>query len=419
MVKVTKNRSYTVHARSLDRQNPDDTSSNFSLTLNDPIETATSAQYLKASLLNANVPSSFYQIDAKNQVFKVGFNRPTFSVLKPYLDMTVAFPTGGRVTRRDYEQEVTVKISKGNYDIESLLAEVKVKLNDACTAAHALSKIYTFARTDDPDDGYDPDSALAREDLYDSRQQVIGTGHVITCPQFDWEYSKALNKMRLFRTDTGGLLVSGKFDVQTQGRKLSFCLGFNHVTAQMLRQLNVSSNVLTTIENSLHYRETTDTEHNDFVIKRLMPNSAATDYGHSVYSASTINMFHNDAVYMRSNLPPNGMETLSGGSTNVLCIIPMTSGSGSENFYIPTSPTTTTIDGAGSISQLAFRFTDGQGQLIDFEGGELSFSILFECFDKNTYSDKPADAGFSQYNASNKFSNVHQNGGSRHSGRVF
>jgi hypothetical protein len=97
----------------------------------------------------------------------------------------------------------------------------------------------------------------------------------------------------------------------------------------------------------------------------------------------------------------------------------MTSGSGSENFYIPTTPTTTTIDGAGTISQLAFRFTDGQGQLIDFEGGELSFSIMFECFDKGTYSDKPADPFFSNSNAANQFSNVHQNGRSRHSGRVF
>jgi hypothetical protein len=179
MVRVTKNRSYTVHARSLDRQNPDDTSSNFSLTLTDPIETASSTQYLKASLLNANVPSSFYQIDTKNRVFKVGFNRPTFAVLQPYLDVAVTEPSHGRLTRRDYEQEVTVSISKGNYDIESLLSEIKLKLNAACTAAHAALDMRTFFRTSNPF------SVLAQEDYADSKSDVIGIGQVISCPQFD------------------------------------------------------------------------------------------------------------------------------------------------------------------------------------------------------------------------------------------
>jgi hypothetical protein len=57
--------------------------------------------------------------------------------------------------------------------------------------------------------------------------------------------------------------------------------------------------------------------------------------------------------------------------------------------------------------------------LIDFEGGELSFSILFECFDKGSYSDKPPDQMHTLANEANKFESIHQNAFSRHSGRLF
>jgi hypothetical protein len=124
-------------------------------------------------------------------------------------------------------------------------------------------------------------------------------------------------------------------------------------------------------------------------------------------------------VYFRTNLPANGMESLSGGTSNILSIIPITSGQSAENFYIPQTLTSSTIDGTNSVSQLSIRLTDASGELIDFEGGEISFSILFECFDNNTYADKPAEPNFAQSNESNKFSNVHQNTISRHPARLL
>jgi hypothetical protein len=410
MVRISKSRSYSIHARSLDRNNPSDTPSSFSLTLADPLQTVHAGQYMKASLLSACIPSSFYQIGERDRYFTVGFNRPDFSVLKPYLSLPVVFPDGGKPTRADYEREVVVKISKGNYSIEELLVEIKVKLNAACASAHATRGFRTFIRTDDMA------SAMAIEDMTDAALVHVGTQQIIGAPQFDWTYNKQLNKMKLYRTDTGGKVVGGKWDIQTTGRRLGFCLGFSHVTAQMIKQLGVSSSITTTVENSFHYRESpSDTEYNDFAILKL----ADGNYGHAVYSTNTINMYHDDQVFMHSTLPSNGMETLSGTSTSILAIIPMTSGSGTENFYIPTSPTSTTIDGASSLSQMSFRFTDAQGHLIDFEGGELSFSILFECFDKGSYSDKPPDQMHTIANEANKFGNIHQNAFSRHSGRLF
>jgi hypothetical protein len=410
MVKIHKNRSYTVHGRSLDRSNDLDTPSNFTLTLSDSIQAAATSQYLKASLLCANIPSSFYQIDKKNRNFTVGFNRPGFRVLQPYLDIAVELPEDGKPTRRDYEREITVTIQKGNYNIEALLSEIKIKLNEACAVAHAAENFRTFYR------GSDMTSAIAAEDFEDVGG--IGYAHkqLVLCPVFDWTYNKQLNKMKLFRSDLAGKLIGGKWDIQTTGRKLSFCLGFSHVTEQMIRRLKVSETIQTTIENSVHYRETTDTEYNDFTIPTL---ANSTKFGHAVYSSNTVNMFHNDSVYFRTNLPANGMESLSGGTSNILSIIPITSGQSAENFYIPQTLTSSTIDGTNSVSQLSIRLTDASGELIDFEGGEISFSILFECFDNNTYADKPSEPNFAQSNESNKFSNVHQNTISRHPARLL
>ena len=180
MVKIHKNRSYTVHGRSLDRPNDLDTPSNFTLTLSDSIQSASASQYLKASLLCANIPSSFYQIDKKNRNFTVGFNRPGFRVLQPYLDIAVISPEDGKPTRRDYEREVTVTIQKGNYSIEALLSEIKLKLNEACAVAHEAENFRTFYRGDDMT------GALAAEDFDDVGLSFgIPSKQVVICPVFD------------------------------------------------------------------------------------------------------------------------------------------------------------------------------------------------------------------------------------------
>jgi hypothetical protein len=291
------------------------------------------------------------------------------------------------------------------------MAEVKTKLNEACTASGNITSFRTFFRSQDTT------SQLYKDDLADAGGQADYTkDYVLQTPQFEWYYSISLNKIRLFRTDTGGKMVLGKFDIQTGGVKLGMALGFNHITAQQLRDLNLSSSVKTSVENSVHYRETTLTEYNDFTI--LNPTNSATyldgdkrknQYGHSVLSANCVNMFANDSVYLRiANLPANAYETLYGGLTNVMAVIPMYSGSSTENFYSPSNVISTNV-GSSGVSELDVRLTDAFGEELDFNGVENEFMLMFEAFADGTRPDKPPEKNFAERNFVNQFHNIHRN----------
>ena len=475
MVLLTLDKPYTVHARSIDRNGTGQSPSNYKLSLRNAIK-CNDDHYIRASLVSAKVPSTFYQIDSKNNTFTVGFNRPTFTLAQQYASLavqdadykvlagTATFASGSTAvlttsdlrasvvdkikfnntvynvasvsstqitlvsayngvivgsgleisapyTRNDYERTVSVTIAKGNYDINTLMAEVKTKLNGACTASGNITSFRTFFRSQDPT------NQLYKDDLADAGGQADYTkDYVVKTPQFEWYYSVSLNKIRLFRTDTGGKMALGKFDIQTGGVKLGMALGFNHITAQQLRDLNLSSSVKTSVENSVHYRETTLTEYNDFTI--LNPTNSATyldgdkrkdQYGHSVLSANCVNMFANDSVYLRiGNLPANAYETLFGGLTNVMAVIPMYSGSSTENFYSPSNVISTNI-GSSGVSELDIRLTDAFGDELDFNGVENEFMLMFEAFADGTRPDKPPEQNFAERNFANQFHNIHRN----------
>ena len=475
MVLLTLDKPYTVHARSIDRNGTGQSPSNYKLSLRNAIK-CNDDHYIRATLVSAKVPSTFYQIDAKNNTFTVGFNRPTFTLGQQYASLVVQDPdykplagtatftvnstavattsdlrasvvdnkikfgitvyavasvsstqitlasayTGTSASgqtistpyvRNDYERTVSVSIAKGNYDINTLMAEVKDKLNEACTASGNITSFRTFFRSQDTT------SQLYKDDLADAGGQADYTkDYVLQTPQFEWYYSISLNKIRLFRTDTGGKMVLGKFDIQTGGVKLGMALGFNHITAQQLRDLNLDASVKTSVENSVHYRETTLTEYNDFTI--LNPTNSATyldgdkrknQYGHSVLSANCVNMFANDSVYLRiANLPANAYETLYGGLTNVMAVIPMYSGSSTENFYSPSNVISTNV-GSSGVSELDVRLTDAFGEELDFNGVENEFMLMFEAFADGTRPDKPPEQNFAERNFANQFHNIHRN----------
>ena len=73
-------------------------------------------------------------------------------------------------------------------------------------------------------------------------------------PQFDWTYSKTLNKVRLYRTDAGGKMYLGQWDIQTSGQKLAMALGLSHNTAQEMTDAQVSLAERTSVEASVHFR---------------------------------------------------------------------------------------------------------------------------------------------------------------------
>ena len=400
MVQLTLDKPYTVHCRSVDRLGATDTAGAYKLNLRDPIKCADD-QYIKCTMVSARMPSTFYSIDKHNNTFTLEFNKPTFSVLAPYINL---IPTAYR------SRSVTVTIQKGNYDIESLLTELVAKANAKCTAEHVTSKFRTYMRS------ADVTSPLAVEDIADSKVANDNNAYREVAPQFGSFYSSTLNKVRLFRKDAGGLMVMGAFDLQTSGVKLGQCLGFNHVTAQVLRDPSFADSAKTSVEQSVHYRGVPagETEFNDFTI--LTPtNSAgytATDnrkdqYGNAVLPINAVNMFANDTVYMRfPNLPSNAYETLYGGQTNVMAVIPLTSGTNAENFHVPSQPTSTNIGKMG-VSELDVRITDAMGAEVDFNGGEHEFQLVFECFEEGTRSNKPPDGGYADLNIRKAFANLH------------
>lgn len=414
MVKLTLDKPYTVHARSMDRVGVGLTPSSYKLVLNDPIS-CDNHHYMKCTLVSAKVPSTFYTVDTRNKQLTLEFNNFTdFSYMQQYAHLGVDSPVTGKTARADYKRTVSVTLQEGNYNIEELMAEVKVKVNAACAEEHATEAFRTFMR------GEGVGNALRVEDMADAyppgTTPVLTThSHIESAPEFHWEYSKTLNKIRLYRHDAGGRMALGKWSIMTAGPKLGMCLGFNTPTAQQLKQENLPDSIRTSKMVSTHYLEWTEPEYYGFqIVKRTATSTPSVQvgsdtlytYGHTVNSENCVNMFANDSVYVRiSNLSTNAYETLYGGSTNVMAVIPMYAGQSSENFHSPNNPTSCNI-GRQLVSELDIQLTDATGVLLDFHGVEHEFQLEFETFEQGTRHNKPSDPQYIQENFMKTFSNL-------------
>jgi hypothetical protein len=387
MVRLTEDKPYTLHARSIDRIVG--TPSDYKLNLRDPL-TCEDDHYIKATFVSCTMPSTFYQINSRNNKFTVRFNQRGFTGFDKYAtaftlqnvgtDTTqagVAISSLGVQDRYAYARTVAVTISVGNYNVEELLSEITTKLNAACLAAHTGNlKFRTFLRDDT--DG----SVLHSEDEADSGAPAFTTDFLQVAPQFSWAYSKTLNKQRLYRTDAGGKMYLGQFDIQTSGQKLAMALGLSHNTAQEMADARVSLAERTSVEASVHFRRHLELglalEHYDFAVPQK--EAGVTNYGHSVFSKNCVNMFANDSVYVRClSLPSNSYETLRGAQTNIMAVIPLYSGAGSDNFHSPEYPTSAVIGKMG-ISDIDVRLTDAMGEEMDLNGVEWEFQMTFEVF---------------------------------------
>ena len=380
MVRLTIDKPYTLHARSIDRISGN--ASDYKLNLRDPF-TCRDDHHIKATFVSCTMPSTFYQIDSKNNQFDVRFNDASFTGFNLFAGLPLQDSTGDLdnngiavVNRASYARTVKVTISRGNYSIEDLMAEMKTKLNAACTLANTANREFrTFLRSANPAD------AVWQEDADDDASADVHTNdYVEVIPQFDWEYSRKLNKMRLYRTDKGGKMTLGQWDIQCSGQKLAMALGLSHNTAREMAAVGVPVSEKTSVESSVHYRRHNAagfTEHYDFPI--LTPNDSAT-YGHSVMGKNCVNMFANDSVYVRClNLPSNSYETLAGNQSNIMAVIPLYSGAGADNFHSPDHPTSAIIGKMG-ISNLDVKLTDAMGYTLDLNGVEWEFQMRFEVY---------------------------------------
>jgi hypothetical protein len=402
MVKLSLDRPYTVHARSMDRSGDGSTPSRYKLILRDPIR-CDDDKYMVATLVSATVPSSFYLVDARNRTLTLRFNQPDFPEYAKYADIAVTAALSGKTTRADYARTVNVTLKQGNYSIEELMAEIKTKCNAACATAHASEAFRTFKRS--------ASGTLFDEDTSDAGEASSTTAHVVSQPAFGFTYDKALNKIRLHRTDSGGKMLLGQFQLRTNSTKLIHALGFTHVTALTLKQLGLSSSVRTSDTISWHYRMvgssgSTETEYNGFEIATA--STTDTSYGNAVYSANCVNVYANDSVFLHIvNFPANAFTTLAQASSTVLGVIPMYAGAGSETFHAPSEPTSCNI-GSMLVSEIDVRLTDAEGLEIDFQGLEHEFQLRFQVYEKGTGAHfRPPDTSFRERNAAHQFANVH------------
>lgn len=390
MVRLTQNKPYTVHARSIDRVFG--TENDFKLNLRDPISCGDD-HHIKATFVSCTMPSSAYQIDTNNNSFTVYFNDERHAAYMEFENLS--FQSGADhtsqkkadgtsvVRRLDYQRQVDVTIDVGNYDIETLMIELTAKLNTACTAADtATRKFTTFFRGNSAGSGTTGPTWL--EDVDDQQASSNWDGIVHTkdfirsVPQFDWEHHPRLGKVRLFRTDQGGAMMLGQFTFEAHGPKLAMALGMAHVTAQQFEKAGLAGTKYSE-SASIHYRRLKDAGLPIYDSGWKVP-EFEPGFGSTMNSQNCVNMFANDSVYVRClNLPSNSYETLSGGQTNIMAVIPLYSGAGEDNFHSPDHPTSTIIGKMG-ITNIDVKLTDAHGRTLDLNGVEWEFQMLFEVF---------------------------------------
>ena len=186
----------------------------------------------------------------------------------------------------------------------------------------------------------------------------------------------------------GGKMVLGNFEIQAHGQKLAMALGLPHFTGQDIRDNPALKN---STAGSAHYRRLAITQpgnlvFNKFPVQVLKANLGANNpdltsvHGNSAMSSVVVNMFANDSVYVRCpNLPSNAYETLNGNVTNIMAVIPLYSGSGSDNFHSPQFPTSCRLGKMG-VDCVDIRLTDAYGEILDLNGVEWEFQLMFETF---------------------------------------
>ena len=440
MALITPHKPYIVHTRSLDRHNG--SISDYVISMKQAL-TCRASEWMRCTLLSAHIPNTFYQIDNQNNSLVLTFNKMLlpdgFQIFQSYIDipLAAALATATKTKRSDFERKVTVTLTNGNYGIEALLSEVVTKMNTACAAAHASENFVTFLRTnnkystefgeelvdgplvgndylipvgvDDPEAPVGPGAvppklvpapvtgaseAVSVQPIVTNQSgQLVANprlqtkDYVVSQPVFHYEYNANTCKCKIYRTDQGGTLALGKWELQTSGDRLAMSLGLTHFTAQDMKNPNISLSQKTAVEVSTHYREPAAASLSTYrgwdILKPLTKDKQASPqnaWGHFIGSPNVVNVHANDSIYIRMvNLPSNGFESLSGGQTNILAVIPMYSGQNSMSFYMPPVPLFTYI-GNSVITELAVRLTDAAGKLLDFNGVEHELQFKFECF---------------------------------------
>ena len=418
------NSPYTVHLRSIDRYTG--TPSEYNCRLKPAISCKVD-EYITCQLTSAQVPNSFYTINSRNNKLTVEINTASstanvgVSVQNSFPHISTALANWdtdgageGPSATLSTSTSIDFELTPGNYSASELGVELVKQLD----AALLGKEIVTFLRTGN-NANFLHDLAILQSgaDNYATSKaetnQVATVGGVgiglngyytaggvsfivsgktaATSARFTSRFLETTNKLQIMRTDIGGCLPLGQFVITAKGNRLYSALGFPHITAQDRKDLgDVRDNgSLISSHNSL----TSATNLGGFdIVAPLVTgadgktaNVAQTRNGHFVSSQDCCNIHANDSVYIRcSNLGMNSFESLYGGTTNLMAIVPMTGGDSTVSYFSPTNPNISNVGSKANISQVDVRLTDGDGNTIDFNGVENELSITFQCFKQGT-----------------------------------
>jgi len=106
--------------------------------------------------------------------------------------------------------------------------------------------------------------------------------------------------------------------------------------------------------------------------------NTATAYNYvDVWTTPFVDLLNHHAVYIHSNLSSFNVCGPEGGSSDIICKIPVSSSWGTMIFHAASTPGDFADVGRRSLTSLQFALRDGFGNEIDLQGGSWSLSLVF------------------------------------------
>ena len=96
-----------------------------------------------------------------------------------------------------------------------------------------------------------------------------------------------------------------------------------------------------------------------------------------VWTTGFVDLLSHHNVYVHSNLSSFNVCGPQGGSSDILCKVPVNSSYGTTIFHAVSSPQDFADVGRRTISSISFAIRDAYGNDIDLQGASWSLSLVF------------------------------------------
>jgi hypothetical protein len=203
------------------------------------------------------------------------------------------------------------------------------------------------------------DRTADAQDSGDTTLQGNTDTSLVSLPVFATENLTSLNKARIYRTDAGGLMALGRWEMEVSSTRLAYALGIGVGQSR-----------------SYHLRENpSKVFHNDFRVVRT-----GAEMGHTLVSISVVNMHHDEDVYIHcsecsSELIRTSADSGRAGASNAIAVVPLGSRF-SDTLYVPPVPLTLNV-GKSSLASMRISLCNAAGEVLNFRGGDHSLTIRY------------------------------------------